>query len=100
MFNYLVENKKYKTLTIKNKRTLQKYIDEGLIKSGCPAFFSRYGRRENINHAVLIGKVTKNDVYYYAHSSNRNAESNAKNGKYGFRGALKTNETIYVVLVK
>ena len=100
LFNYLVENKKYKTLTIKNKRTLQKYIDEGLIKSGCPAFFSRYGRRENINHAVLIGKVTKNDVYYYAHSSNRNAESNAKNGKYGFRGALKTNETIYVVLVK
>jgi hypothetical protein len=100
LFDYLVYNKKYTTLTITNKRSLQDYINAGLIKAGYPAFFSRYGRREGISHAVLIGKVTKSDVYYYAHSSNRNAEVNAQKGQFGFRYAFSTNETIYVVLIK
>ena len=40
-----------------------------------PAFIStRYNGK--INHAVLIGRVTKSNAYFYGHTNNRNAKSN------------------------
>ena len=33
-----------------------------------------------VTHSVFIGRITSKNVYYYAHSSNRDAKSN----KHGF----------------
>lgn len=42
------------------------------IKIGAVAFMSTDYNGE-LTHTVLVGKITKNNIYYYAHTNSRNA---------------------------
>ena len=65
------------------------------IKKGAPAFLWSEGYKR-YNHAILIGDASKNDVFYWAHTSPRNGEN--KNDD-GVRNALKSYKLITVFLI-
>lgn len=75
LINWIILSKHYVRHYIHTKKELLDNIKNKNIKAGIPAFIStKYNG--TINHAVLIGRVTKNNAYFYGHTNNRNAESN------------------------
>lgn len=65
----------YRQHLITSKSELTKIIKNGSLKPGAVVLMStKYNGR--LNHAVIVGRVTKSNAYYYAHTSNRDANSN------------------------
>ena len=69
--NWLKTQKKAMSLSIHSKKDLLRNLEKGFIKTGQVAFLSTRYNGE-LTHAVLIGKVTKKNAYYFGHTSNRN----------------------------
>lgn len=76
---WLINCQGFKVRYITTLSQMKSFIKKNYIKKGMIAFMStEYDG--NVTHAVLIGRVTSKNVYYYAHSSNRDANKN----QYGF----------------
>lgn len=69
--NWLKTQKKAMSLSIHSKKDLLRNLEKGFIKTRQVAFLSTRYNGE-LTHAVLIGKVTKKNAYYFGHTSNRN----------------------------
>ena len=96
MINWLVLSKNYVRHCINSKKELIENIKNDNIKAGIPAFIStRYNGV--INHAVLIGRVTKCNAYFYGHTNNRNAKSDDYGLVEYFNDAPKNKEGTMVV---
>jgi len=76
LINWIILSMNYTRHYISSKKELIKNIKNKNIKSGIPAFVSAHYNGE-IDHAILIGRVTKENAYYYGHTNNRNAKSNS-----------------------
>jgi RHS repeat-associated protein len=67
------------------------------INPGAVAFMST-DYNGKLSHAVLIGRVTKNNIYFYAHTNNRDARKN----DYGFAEYFKDkpkNKTALIAII-
>ena len=97
LYNYL--SKYYSVKKYKSKSALKKAIKNKKIRNGDVAFFN--DSENGIHHSVLIGKVTSNNCFYYAHSKDRNAEKESikKNG-VGLVEAFDHESIIYVVSMR
>ena len=72
---WLIHTMHYRQHLITSKSELTKIIKNGSLKPGAVVLMStKYNGR--LNHAVIVGRVTKSNAYYYAHTSNRDANSN------------------------
>ena len=96
LYNYL--NKFYSVKKYNSKSDLKKAIKNKKIKNGDVAFFKN--SKNGIHHSVLIGKVTTNNCYYYAHSKDRNAEKESKKNGVGLVEAFDHESIIYVVSMR
>ena len=73
---WLIHEMHYTMHLIHSKSDLKKKIKNGSIKPGAVVFMST-SYNGKLSHVVIVGRVTKNNAYYYAHTSNRNAASNS-----------------------
>ena len=70
LYYYLKYTKDFNCYDFYTPKKLKSYLKKGKIKKGSVAFFE--DKNYNIHHSVIIGRVTKSDAFYYAHSTNRN----------------------------
>ena len=94
LYNYLKDRYYVRTYgnTDRGRCYYKRDVRNKIFKPGDVAFFEN--QKNGIHHAVIIGKVTQTDCYYYAHSSARGAGENAT-----FLKVLK-NEKIHIVSVR
>ena len=76
--DWLINNKKSTSKKITSKKELLRQLEKGTIRTGQVAFLSSRYNGE-LTHAVLIGRVTNKNAYFFGHTSDRNGYSD----KYG-----------------
>lgn len=110
LFEYLVQKKRLYYIKITSYSQLKTRLNQGVINDGDVAFFAD-SKNSVIKHAVIVGRVVNNssdrDVYYFAHTSNRNAYDCAKKKTNGFytqlkppKGKNQSQNVIYVVRMR
>ena len=97
--SYLVS--KYECIKIKSYdiNTLKNYICKGKIKEGNPAFLIKGSdvKVKRVHHSTIIGKISSDNCYFYAHTNNRNAEREYKKKGIGLIEELNDNESIIII---
>ncbi len=73
LMQWLMNSCHYSAHTFSSKKSLLNYKKN--IHVGDVAFIST-GYNGSVSHAILIGRITKNNIYYYAHTSSRDARKN------------------------
>lgn len=103
LFKFLINTKKLSYTKI-TKSNLSKKVEAGVISVGDAVFFSSDSSSSGIYHAAIVGKIRNEkklkNVYYYAHTLSRNAETCAKNNTNGFGQYITDKNCIYVVHIK
>ena len=77
LYNYLKGKYFLRTYgnTDRGRAYYKRDVRNNVFKPGDVAFFE--DQKNGLHHAVIIGKVTKSDCYYYAHSVPRCADKKA-----------------------
>lgn len=92
---WLVISMHYRQHYFSNMTQIKKAMKS--IRPGAVAFMST-NYNGKLTHSVLIGRVTKNNVYYYAHTSSRDARKNDYGFAEYFRDKPK-NKTALIVII-
>ncbi|MBE6800813.1 MAG: hypothetical protein E7529_06375, partial [Ruminococcaceae bacterium] len=102
LFKYLTQTLKSPYIKLTSKNELNTAVSNKKILEGDVGFFSTSISPHDIHHAVLVGDVNRKkgsyDVFYFAHTNNRNAYRCSKAKKYGFKDTIVTSkEVVFVV---
>ena len=79
LYSYLKEqvkknNRAIEYIVIKSTKDLNAVIKEGKYGMGCVAFHMKKNNPNIAGHAMFVGRTTKNNMFFWAHSTNRNGD--------------------------
>ena len=102
LYSYLKKQAKSKKqvisyTVIKSVKDLDNVLKKGKYGMGCVAFHMNKDDPTTAGHAMFVGKTTKNNMFFWAHTGNRNGDDIKG---YGFRDMLKDYKNRYIVIFK
>ena len=83
--------------TIKSIKDLETVIKGRKYPPGSVAFHMKKNNPKKASHAMFVGNMTRNNIFFWAHSSNRNGEDTKG---YGFRDMLKNDSDRCITVFK